>query len=162
MRFHAPASQVQRGGGIYCSNRCRGDAVAVDPARFPQAITRRGRTGTRIDLGRFFRSSWEANYARYLNWLIERGQIAAWDYECRTYEFHKIKRGSRHYTPDFLITYLDGRQEWHEVKGYMDPRSATKLKRMARYYPQVRIVLIDAPVYREIAKRAGALIRGWE
>src|SRR5262245_10205744 len=37
--------------------------------------------GRRPDLDdRYFRSSWEANYARYLNLLVKQGQIVSWEY----------------------------------------------------------------------------------
>lgn len=128
----------------------------------PKASARSTKSGKRADLdNRYFRSAWEANYARYLNWLVARGQIARWEYEPDTFVFEAIKRGSRFYTPDFKVYGNDGRFEYHEVKGYMDQRSATKLKRMAKYYPEVRIVLIDRPVYQSIAK-SKALFAGWE
>jgi len=63
------------------------------------------KAGKRADLGnRFFRSKWEANYARYLEWMKNRGEITDWDYECDTFEFGRIKRGGRFYTPDFKVT----------------------------------------------------------
>jgi hypothetical protein len=123
----------------------------------------RGKGGRREDLGgRFFRSSWEANWARYLNWLVSLGEIASWDYECETFEFHKIKRGSRFYTPDFKLTLNDGRIEFHEVKGYMDERSATMLRRMAKYYPKVTLKVIAGKDYSAMVKKIGALLPGLE
>lgn len=42
----------------------------------------RARGGRRADIGpMYFRSAWEANYARYLNWLLARGEIDRWEYE---------------------------------------------------------------------------------
>lgn len=123
----------------------------------------RSKGGKRADLGnQYFRSIWEANYARYLNWLIKQGVIKAWEYEPETFEFHRIRRGNRFYTPDFRITNNDGSQEYHEVKGYMDASSRTKLARMARYYPALKIVLIDAEAYAAIAAQVKGLIPGWE
>lgn len=52
-------------------------------------------------------------------------------------------------------------ESYHEVKGYMDPKSRTKLKRMAKYYPGVVVEVVDAKRFRAIAKVAG-LIDGWE
>ncbi len=123
----------------------------------------RSRAGKRADLdGLFVRSSWEANYARYLNFLIESGNITSWEYEPDRFLFHQIKRGTRSYTPDFKITELDGSIEYHEVKGWMDQKSKTRLRRMAKYYPGVKIVLIDKPVYTEIAKQFRRVLPGWE
>jgi hypothetical protein len=100
----------------------------------PATHTRRGHGGKRADIrnGMYFRSSWEANYARYLTWLMENRQIENWEYEIDTFEFTEIKKGSRFYTPDFLVYNCDGTTEYHEVKGYMDARSRTKMNRMKK------------------------------
>lgn len=128
--------------------------------------TRRGHTrsvgGRRADLDdRYFRSNWEANYARWLNWRVAHGDIAAWDYECRTFRF-PVSRGVMSYTPDFLVTANDGSCEWHEIKGWMTQRGGTALKRFAKYYPDERLVLIDRPVYQSIAATAKSLCEVWE
>jgi len=125
-------------------------------------IYTRARGGTRDDLGFYVRSSWEANYARYLIWLEGIGEIAGWEYEPDMFEFDKIKRGTRFYTPDFKITNKDGSIEYHEVKGWMDKQSATKLKRMAKYYPEVKLILIDFEQYYAIASKVKHLISNWE
>ncbi len=125
--------------------------------------TRRGIGGRRADLdNRYFRSAWEANWARYLNWLLQIGEIKAWEYEPETFEFMQIKRGTRFYTPDFKITNKDNSTEYHEVKGYMDAQSSTKLKRMARYYPDVRLIVIDKEAYRAVAFQLSARLPHWE
>ena len=124
----------------------------------------RGAGGQREDLdGLYVRSSWEANYARYLNWLKKQKQIEKWEYEPYTFVFEKIKRGTRAYTPDFKITYANGRHEWHEVKGWMDPKSATRLRRMSKYFPEEKIIIIDKGWFR-IARIQGiaSLVPGWE
>lgn len=118
--------------------------------------------GRRDDLGgQYFRSCWEANWARYLNWLIEQGAIARWEYEAETFEF-PVRRGSRFYTPDFKVWNSDNTIEYHEIKGYMDQRSATKLSRMARYYPQIKIIVIDKSCYGDVARKVGGMIPEWE
>lgn len=110
----------------------------------------------------YFRSKWEMNYARYLEWLRERGEIKAWEYEPTTFWFEAIKRGTRSYTPDFRVTERNGKVAYHEVKGWMDDRSKTKLKRMAKYHPEVKILLIDADTFRSIAATASKVVPGWE
>jgi len=120
--------------------------------------------GRRADLeDRYFRSSWEANYARFLNWLKARGAIQAWEFEPKTFVFETIKRGTRAYTPDFRVLFPDGRVEWHEVKGWLDPKSKTRLARMRKYFPGEVVKLIDETWFRW-AKRQGwpALLPGWE
>jgi len=124
----------------------------------------RAKKGRRVDIcGQFFRSRWEANYARYLNLLKERGQVTEWGYEVQTFMFEGITRGTMSYTPDFLVFFSDGRREWHEVKGWMDPKSQTRLDRMARYFPEEKIVLIQAAWFRS-AKKSGLaqIVPGWE
>ena len=120
--------------------------------------------GKREDLGgQYFRSAWEADYARFLNWLLEKGEIVSWAYEPKTFEFVPIKRGSKFYTPDFLVTLPGGRQEWHEVKGWMDQASKTRLKRMAKYYPDEKIVVIDEGWFRSAARQGlPSIIPNWE
>lgn len=119
--------------------------------------------GRRADLdGMYFRSGWEANYARYLNWLKARGDIRDWAYEPKTFVFHGVTRGSLTYTPDFLVTENDGAEKYHEVKGWMTSQSRTKLKRMAKHYPEEIIILIDEPQYRSIEKMVSGIVPNWE
>lgn len=121
------------------------------------------RGGKREDLGFYVRSKWEANYARYLKWLVSIGEIRSWQYEPDTFEFTKIKRGSRFYTPDFKVFLLSGEFEYHEVKGWLDSRSKTKLSRMKRYFPEIKVVLIDSTAYRGLAETVGrGLVENWE
>ena len=111
---------------------------------------------------KYYRSRWEANYARYLEWLKKNKQIADWAHEPKTFWFEGIKRGTLSYLPDFWIFNSDGTEEFHEVKGWMDDRSKTKLKRMAKYYPNVKLVLVDAKVYKTLTKQLTGLIHDWE
>lgn len=123
----------------------------------------RSKGGKRADLGGLYvRSAWEANYARYLNWLVAQGVIAAWEYEPDTFWFRGIKRGTRSYCPDFKIHNNDGSAEYHEIKGWMSPKSKTQLKRMARYHPGVKVVVVDKDAYRAIARTAKKLVPHWE
>lgn len=109
----------------------------------------------------FARSRWEANYARYLQWLLERGEIKEWEHEPDTFWFEKIKRGVRSYLPDFRIKFSDGSVEYHEVKGWMDARSKTKIKRMAKYFPNIVLCLIEASWFKA-NRTIAAIIPGWE
>ncbi len=110
----------------------------------------------------FFRSTWEANYGRYLEWLLQRKQIAAWEHEPYTFWFNAIKRGTRSYLPDFRVTEHNGDISYHEVKGWMDARSKTKIKRMQKYYPNIKLIVIDRQGYRAIANQMRSLIPDWE
>jgi hypothetical protein len=102
---------------------------------------------------RFYaRSSWEVEYAHILERRKSLGIITSWEHEPKTFWFEKIKRGCRSYTPDFIVKYPDGSEEYHEVKGWMDDRSKTKIKRMAIYHPKIRLVVIDSKAYRNVLK----------
>jgi hypothetical protein len=113
-------------------------------------------------INKYYRSRWEANYARYLQWLKERGEIKDWLHEPVTFWFEGVKRGCVSYLPDFWVEENNGADAYHEVKGWMDDRSATKLKRMAKYHPTVKLVLIQDKQYKEIERKLSALIPGWE
>lgn len=110
----------------------------------------------------YFRSSWESNWARYLDWLRQRGDIEAWEYEPTTFWFEKIKRGVRSYLPDFRVTERGGVIVYHEVKGWMDPKSKTKINRMRIYHPSVKLIVIDKKSYRSMAGQIGPMLIGWE
>ena len=119
------------------------------------------RGGKREDIGIYVRSTWEANYARLLNWMVANGTIARWEYEPDLFEF-PVKRGSKFYTPDFKVWANDGSYVYHEVKGYMDDVSATKLKRMRIHYPDEQLLLIDSKEYKKINKMFNRIIPNWE
>jgi hypothetical protein len=91
----------------------------------------------------FFRSNWEFKFALYLQMLKEHKAIQDWEHEPQTFWFNEIKRGVRSYLPDFKVFNLDGSHYWVEVKGYMDARSKTKIRRFRKYYPQEQLIVID-------------------
>lgn len=123
----------------------------------------RCKRGKRADLGDFFfRSSWEANYARYLNLLVQLGKIVKWEYEVDTFVFHGEIRGAISYLPDFKIWKIDGGYEYHEVKGWMNGPSVTKLKRMKKHYPEQTVVVVGAPEYKLIQKNFEKDLPNWE
>lgn len=107
----------------------------------------------------YFRSKWEANYALYLDFLIKQNEIKNWEYEAETFFFEQIKLGTRSYRPDFKIYNPDDTVEYHEVKGYMDSRSKTKLKRMEKYFPEVKLILIDREYYAGMLKKLKGVIK---
>lgn len=110
---------------------------------------------------KFYRSRWEANYARYLEWLKTLGEIKDWEHEPETFWFEKIKRGTRTYTPDFKVTEKDGSIIFHEVKGWMDSRSITKIKRMRIYHPEIKLKVIDSSSYKALQKSVSMIVPGW-
>ena len=120
--------------------------------------------GPRKDLGGiFFRSGWEANYARYLNLLKRMGVVESWAFEPTTFWFYHIKRGVRSYLPDFCVKYKgDPKHVYVEIKGYMDARSATKIARFRRYYPELKLEVIGAKEYSSLRRKWSGAIPEWE
>ncbi len=107
----------------------------------------------------YFRSKWEANYALYLDFLVDHKQIIKWEYESDVFIFEQIKYGTRSYRPDFKLFNLNGSIEYHEIKGYMDSKSRTKLKRMAKYYPEIKLILVQRDEYMHLIKQLGKLLK---
>jgi hypothetical protein len=110
----------------------------------------------------YCRSRWEANYARLLEMEKRQGSIKEWEHEPETFWFEGIKRGCVSYLPDFRVTQPDGSIYYVEVKGWMDPKSKTKIKRMAKYHPDVVLKVVDAAAYRSLAKLGKSVVPGWE
>lgn len=103
---------------------------------------------------RFYaRSSWEVQYAHILEKRKSLGIIKSWEHEPDTFWFEKIKTGTRCYIPDFKIVWADGSIEYHEIKGWMDDRSKTKIKRMRIYHPHIKLIVIDAKAYKAIIRQ---------
>lgn len=114
----------------------------------------KGTGGKREDLdNRFFRSSMEANIARYYNFLGIR-----WEYEPCEFKF-PIERGIRFYKPDF---YLPDTNMYIECKGWLDAKSKTRMKRMKKHFPEIKLQMIGWAEYREITKSVSKLIPNWE
>ena len=98
----------------------------------------------------FLKSSWELSYAQFLDKELADGTIKWWEYEPDTFWFERIKRGIRSYTPDFKVKHLNGKVEYHEVKGYLDSKSKTKLNRMRIYHPDIEMKLIDRAAMKQL------------
>lgn len=107
----------------------------------------------------FYRSKAEYRYALYLQFLKKNNQIKEWEHEPETFWFDKIKRGTNNYKPDFRITLLNDTLEYHEVKGYMDAKSKTKIKRMGIYHPNIKLRVIESDWFRKNNKMLKAIIK---
>jgi Protein of unknown function (DUF1064) len=97
----------------------------------------------------FFRSNWEYQYALWLQKLKEANAIYDWEHEPQTFWFNEIKRGTRSYLPDFKVINPDGSHHWVEVKGYMDKKSQTKIRRFRKYYPTEQLVVVDSEWFKK-------------
>lgn len=109
----------------------------------------------------YFRSQWEANFGRYLQWLVHHKEISDWEHEPKTFWF-PIKRGCVSYLPDFKVINIDGSHHWVEVKGYWDKKSVTKVKRFNKYFPEEKLILIDKIWYSKVGRKLSGLVPGWE
>lgn len=98
----------------------------LDGKEVPQKQSKRSVIGKRKDLNQYFRSNWEANIARWFN-----HEGISWSYEPKVFIFDGIKRGTVSYCPDFRVD--DG---WVEVKGLLDSRGRTAIRRFKKYYPE--------------------------
>ena len=136
-------------------------ARALASKRHPYSSAKRGR---RADLGgQFFRSRWEANFARYLNLLVARGNVIAWDYEPHTFVF-PVKRGVRSYTPDFRVVFAGGDGVvWCEVKGWWDAKSRARASAMRRFFSTEVVQVYGEKFFRAcVSSGLAARIDGWE
>ena len=111
---------------------------------------------------KYYRSRWEANYARFLEYLKQKELIKDWKHEPKTFWFEGVKRGSVSYLPDFWVEEINGDISFHEVKGWMDSRSKTKIRRMAKYYPDINLIVIAAKEYKDLENKMSFLIQDWE
>lgn len=140
--------------GSFCNRYC----MAIHKSRTASGSFSHCKGGKREDLNnQYFRSSWEANYARYLNFLKKHSSIRDWQYEKKTFEF-PVKKGTRFYTPDFWIQENKDKEYYVEVKGQMDQKSKTKLNRMKKYYPEIEIRLVQKKEMHYIYRQLNGLI----
>lgn len=109
----------------------------------------------------FYRSRWEYRFALYLEFMKKHGKIMDWEHEPETFYFEGIKRGTNNYKPDFRVTFPTGNTEWFEVKGYMDAKSKTKIKRMAKYHPQIVLRVIDGTWFKTNSLLLKKVLPNW-
>ena len=109
----------------------------------------------------FYRSRWEYRYALYLEFMKNYNYIVDWEHEPETFWFNKIKRGTNNYKPDFKVQFPSGNYEYFEVKGYMDAKSKTKIKRMSKYHPDIVLRVVDGQWFKENGPKLKKLIRNW-
>jgi hypothetical protein len=134
------SDSIRRRMSISASNRVRNKR---------ETLYTSAKGGRREDLnGAYFRSCWEANFARILNHLGKE-----WKYEPESFIFES---GST-YTPDFLC---EGK--YYELKGRMTDSCKEKLCMMSKEYPEVSITIIDSAKYRELVLQYKSLIPQWE
>ena len=149
--FEIIPAYIRKGGGKYCSKDC----FLLSDSNRAHGYAKGGK---RKDLNNvYFRSSWEANYARILNHLVDGKLIKGWEFEPDLFDF-----GDERYLPDFKITNAHGDTAYHEVKGWMDETSKRKLTKMRKFYPDVPVVLIDSDEYKILENTYAPMIQNWE
>jgi hypothetical protein len=109
----------------------------------------------------YLKSNWEKRYALYLDFMKKHKHILDWEYEPDTFWFDGIKRGTNNYKPDFKVQFPSGNFEYYEVKGYMDSKSLTKIKRMAKYHPNIKLNVIDKVWFTNNGKILKKVIINW-
>lgn len=109
----------------------------------------------------YMRSNWEWNFALVLEEWLWRGDIIRWEYEPKTFWYESIRRGVRSYKPDFQVYCKNGEHIWYEVKGYLDSKSKTKIKRFRKYYPEEKLIVLAIEWIKILDSKYKHLI-GWE
>jgi len=109
-----------------------------------------GAGGYREDLGQYFRSRWEANFARILSlWGL------SWQYEPAIFLLD-ISGVEYTYRPDF---YLPNEGHYYEVKGYWTNIAKKKFEAFSKKHD---VTLIDQEKYTELASLFRSKIPNWE
>jgi len=157
--------------------------VAKDSAKQMATLRRDNcKRGRREDCGNiYFPCAMEANIYRWLRWQKEKGLIDSFEYQPKEFDFSDTyKHGTNRYRADFCFVFTHGDMgysKYVEVKGYLDAKSQTKLKRMKKLYPLENIEIIGTSRkveafakslhysysdYREITREYAKFIPGWE
>lgn len=90
---------------------------------------KKAQAGKAKDLGNIYmRSGWERDCARYFNHI----GWTDWIYEAKSFFFTAEKRGAISYLPDF---YIPSQDIYLEIKGFLDSKGRSSLKKMKKYYP---------------------------
>jgi len=125
-----------------------------------------GKVGKRQDLqGMYFRSRWEANYARILTYRKNdpMDPLEDWFYEPDRFDFFQQPKGTpSSYLPDFKVVEACAQPYYVEIKGWMDQKSRDRLRLMKRMYPDVYVLVIGASEYRELEQTWKDRLDIWE
>jgi len=127
--------------------RCQG--LALGTIR-PPYQKNRWKSHYRVDLGKRFRSRWEANFARILN-----ASSIAWEYEPRAF----VRPDGKSYLPDFYLPILDG---YVEIKGWSSPSWQKDFDLRRKAIPGERLFVIDKYCYEELAAAYQKRTQHWE
>lgn len=138
------------------SDKSKNTRMARKPYSSTAQTYSRGRGGKRDDLGAYFRSSWEANTARVMNF-----EHISWEFEPQRFIFPDDGSGVLSYCPDFYLTSHD---IWIEVKGWMDEKSTLRLEKFKKYYQDEsnKLIVIGEVEYKKMESVYSSKIPLWE
>jgi hypothetical protein len=109
----------------------------------------------------YLKSNWEKRYCLYLSFMKKYNHIVDYWYEPDTFWFKDIKRGTTSYLPDFKVQFPSGNIEYIEIKGYETAKDRTKYKRMAKYYPDVKLRVIGGEWFKNNASILKKVLPSW-
>jgi hypothetical protein len=112
--------------------------------------------GYREDLKQGFRSTWEANIARILNY-----KNIKYEYESEYIQLD-LSNEKVNITPTYIPDFILDDGSIIEVKGFWDSRSKAKMKLVKEQYPDRKILVIDCDLYTCINKKYSSIIDTWE
>lgn len=132
----------------YCSIHCAITSIGSSPT---SAKASRGKSGTRsdIDLVSNFHSRWEANMARWFNFLR-----VEWAYEPKSFDI-----GNQMYTPDFYLPEFD---TYVEVKNFWNEYASTRDSKFRKNFPELKLDVILKKEYEKIQGLFSEFIPAWE
>jgi hypothetical protein len=107
------------------------------------------KSGVRSDIGMYFRSTWEANIARFFNYIG-----FAWQYEPERFFFENMT-----YLPDFYLPHID---RFVEVKGFWRADCRKKVDLFIKKYGKSKLWIIDSQNYNKINIMYKNIIPEWE
>ena len=112
----------------------------VWPTRKGQARIR-GYQTCRCLSGHIHHSRKEAKYCDELSWRIKAKEITSFETQKR-YSLDVNGKHICNHIPDFLVTFPDGHQEIHEVKGFEQEVWRIKHKLFEACYPDLPYIVI--------------------
>jgi hypothetical protein len=86
-----------------------------------------------------FDSQLERDWAKYLQFLKEHGEIRRWEYHPCKFSFWEMGYRNKpyEYTPDFLVYENDGTKIYQETKGYMEKKDISRFRRANKHFDAI-------------------------
>lgn len=99
-----------------------------------------------------YRSMFERDWAKYLQFLKEHKEIYDWEYEPQPpFDFFKFGYRNKPYSylPDFKIWDTKKSFHYEETKGHLTTKDLSKYTRLARHYPDIIIDIVMQRIPRK-------------